>query len=245
MLSLSRVLLICAISASLCFRPIDAAAFRTQEKQSSDQSKSPEPQQPSDASPAPSKPKPAPGFAFGLEDGTPVLLKLAREISSATEVSGNRVDFEVAQDIKVKDVIVIPAGAKALGTIVDAKPKRRMGRAGKLDVRIDDVRLADGSRVPLRASQESKGKGRGGAMTTGIIATGILFFPAAPLFLFMHGKDVVIAKGTPVTAYVDEDVVLDESKFSKPRPAIPDSTATPAITPSSTPQTDSGTKPQR
>jgi hypothetical protein len=166
-------------------------------------------------------PKPAPPFDFGLEEGTPVPLKLARELSSAKEATGNRVDFEVAEDIKVHDLVVVPRGSMAWGTIVDAKPKRRLGRAGRLDVRIDEVRLADGERVPLRASQESKGKGRSGVMTGGIIASGILFFPAAPLFLFMHGKDIVIAKGTPVTAYVDQNTALDPAKFAAPAPSAP------------------------
>jgi hypothetical protein len=178
---------------------------------------------------AAAQPKPAPGFAFGLEEGTPVSLKLARELSSATESTGNRVDFEVGEDVKVKGTVVIPKGTMAWGTIVDAKPKRRLGRAGRLDVRIDEVRLADGERAPLRASQESKGKGRSGVMTVAIIASGALFFPVAPMFLFIHGKDVVIAKGTPVTAYIDQNTALDPSKFGvAPPSALP---ATPASEP--------------
>ena len=86
---------------------------------------------------------------------------------------------------------------------------------------IDEVRLLDGERVPLRASQESKGKGRSGAMTGAIIASGVLFFPVAPMFLFMHGKDVVLAKGTPVTAYIDQNVALDQHKFGSPPPSAP------------------------
>jgi len=162
---------------------------------------------------APVQPKPAPAFSFGLEDGTVVSLTLARELSSAKESAGNRVDFVVVEDVKVNGIVVIPKAGTAWGTVIDAKPKRRLGRAGKLDVRIDEVRLADGERVTLRASQEAKGKGRSGAMTVGIVATGVLFFPAAPVFLFMHGKDVVIAQGTPVTAYVDGNTALDETKF--------------------------------
>jgi len=193
-----------------------------------------EPAAASQSSPSgPAQPKPAPGFAFGLEEGTPVPLKLARELSSAKEAPGNRVDFEVAEDIKVNGLAVIPKGEMAWGTIVDAKPRRRLGRAGKLDVRIDEVRLADGERVPLRASQESKGKGRSGAMTGAIIASGVLFFPAAPLFLFIHGKDVVIAKGAPVTAYIDQNTALDRSKFEA-LPAAPSDcpAARPATPPS-------------
>jgi len=58
-------------------------------------------------------------------------------------------------------------------------------------------------------------------MTGAIIASGVLFFPAAPLFLFIHGKDVVIAKGPPVTAYVDQNTALDRSKFATTPPATP------------------------
>jgi len=139
----------------------------------------------------------------------------------------------VAEDIKVNGLAVIPKGEMAWGTIVDAKPRRRLGRAGKLDVRIDEVRLADGERVPLRASQESKGKGRSGAMTGAIIASGVLFFPAAPLFLFIHGKDVVIAKGAPVTAYIDQNTALDRSKFEALPAAPSDCPAARPVTPPS------------
>jgi hypothetical protein len=58
-------------------------------------------------------------------------------------------------------------------------------------------------------------------MTGAIIASGVLFFPAAPLFLFIHGKDVVIAKGAPVTAYVDQNTELDRSKFATTPPSTP------------------------
>ena len=158
--------------------------------------------------------RPVAACGFCLEDGTKIPLVLGRELSSGSESTGNRVDFEVTEDIRVKDVVVIPKGSVAMGTIVEAQARRRMGRAGKLNVRIEEVRLADGSRAKLRAVQENQGKGRQGVMTAAMIGTGILFFPVAPMFLFMRGKDVVIAKGTPVTAYVDGDTILEAAKFS-------------------------------
>jgi len=157
--------------------------------------------------------KPVAACGFCLEDGTKVPLTLGRELSSGKEVTGNRVDFIVAEDISVKGVVVIPKGSKAMGTIVEAQGKRRMGRAGKLNVSIEEVRLADGQRAKLRATQEVKGKGRQGLMAGAMIGTAILFFPAAPVFLLMKGKDVVIPQGTPVTSYVDGDTALEEAKF--------------------------------
>src|SRR5271170_3674053 len=157
-------------------------------------------------------------LAFGLEDSTPVKIRITRNLSSADATTGERVDFEVLEDIPVKGVIVIPRGGLALGTVTDAQPKRRMGRGGKLDVNIDDVRLADGEKAPLRAVKEAKGGSHTGAMTGAIVATAIVFFPAAPLFLLMHGKDITIPKGTEITAYINGDIPLDPAKF-QPQPA--------------------------
>jgi hypothetical protein len=152
-------------------------------------------------------------LAFGLEDGTPIKLRLTRNLSSADATTGDRVDFEVLEDIKVKDVIVVPRGGLALATVTEAQHKRRMARGGKLDVNIDDVRLIDGEKAPLRAVKEVKGGGHTGAMTGAMIGTAIVFFPAAPLFLFMHGKDITIRKGTEVTAYINGDIPLDPVRF--------------------------------
>jgi hypothetical protein len=150
---------------------------------------------------------------FGLEDGTPIKLRLTRNISSATEKKGDTVDFEVVEDVNVNGILVVPRGGIAWATITEAQPKKRMARGGKLDVNIDMVRLKDGERVPLRAVKENKGGGHVGAMTGAMVATGIVFFPAAPLFLFMHGKDISIPKGTEITAYVAANIPLDRAKF--------------------------------
>jgi hypothetical protein len=150
---------------------------------------------------------------FGLEDGTPVKLRLTRNLSSGTDKKGDTVDFEVVEDVSVNGIVVVPRGGIAWATITEAQPKRRMGRGGKLDVNIDSVRLKDGEKIGLRAVKENKGGGHVGAMTGAMVATGIVFFPAAPLFLFMHGKDINIPKGTEITAYVSANIPLDKTKF--------------------------------
>lgn len=161
---------------------------------------------------APVMPKPA-MTGFGLEDGTPVKLRTARTISSGDAHEGDTLDFEVLEDVMVKNTLVVPKGGIAWGTVTEAQPKRRMGRGGKLNVNIDAVRLVDGEKAALRAVKDTKGGGHVGAMTGAMVATSIVFFPAAPLFLFMHGKDITIPKGTEITAYISGDTRLDEAKF--------------------------------
>src|SRR6266478_6968282 len=157
---------------------------------------------------------PKPPLAFGLTEDTPIKIKLARTISSSDAKAGEKVDFEVLEDVKIGDVIVIQHGAMAIGTVTEAHPKRRMGRAGKLNINIDYVQLVDGEKVPLRAVKGGSGGNHTGAMTGAIVASSILFFPAAPFFLFMHGKDITIPKGTEVAAYVAADTPLNSANFN-------------------------------
>ncbi len=152
-----------------------------------------------------------------LHDGTPLKLRLGRNLSSADSKIGETVDFEVLEDIKVGDVLLVARGGVALATVTEAVPKRRMARGGKLNVNIDSVRLVNGDKIALRAIKETSGGGHTGAMTGGIVATSIVFFPAAPFFLFMHGKDVSIPKGTEITAYVNGEIRLDRVKFKQTR----------------------------
>jgi hypothetical protein len=143
-----------------------------------------------------------------LHEGTPVRMKINRTISSATEHQGDKVDFEVLDDVKAGDVIVVPHGANALGTITEAQSKGRMGKGGKLNVNIDYVRLPNGDKLALRGVQENKGGGHTGAMTGAMVGTAIVFWPAAPLFLMMHGKDITVPQGHEFNVYTNSDYKL-------------------------------------
>jgi hypothetical protein len=158
-----------------------------------------------------------------LHDETPVRLRLNRNVSSADATVGESVDFEVLDDLKIDEVLVIARGGTAIATVTQAQAKRRMARGGKLDVNIDFVRLVNGDKAALRAVKQTSGGGHTGAMTGAIVATSLVFLPAAPFFLFMHGKDITIPKGTEITAYVNGEIKLDREKF---QPAMTPQSAT-------------------
>jgi hypothetical protein len=171
-----------------------------------------------------------------LEDGTPVKLRMSQTVSSADAHVNDRVEFEVLEDIKVEDVIVIPKGGIAWGTVTEAQPKRRMARGGKLEIVMDSVRLTDGEKAALRATKEGKGGGHTGAMTAGIVATGLIFFPAAPFFLFMHGKDITFPKGSEVPTFVNGNFHLDLAKFQQPGAESPGHASLPQAQAGAVPQ---------
>lgn len=153
------------------------------------------------------------GSFLVLEDATPVKLRLARNLSSADAQTGETVDFEVLEDVKLSDRIIIAKGATAIGTVTNAEAKKRMGRGGKLDVTIDFVRLADGEKAALRGIKDAKGGSHAVGMTIGIVASAALVWPAAPVFLLMHGKDITIPKGTEITAYTNGNMTIEGSVF--------------------------------
>jgi hypothetical protein len=190
-----------------------------------------QPQSPGPADITPSKQASAatPPPPHTLLDGTPVKLRLSQSISSEDAKVGQEVPFEVVEEVKVDDFVVLPKGATAIANVTEAEHKKRMGRAGKLNMTISYARLSDKEKVALRAIKESKGGGHVGAMTGAIVATSIVFFPAAPLFLFMHGKDITIPQGTEITAFVDGDMHLDMVHFGATPAPIAGSDAARAV----------------
>src|SRR5262249_47372981 len=76
------------------------------------------------------------GEALVLHDATPVRLRISRNLSSADAAVSETVDFEVLDDVKIGETVVVARGATAIATVTDALKKRRMGRGGKLDVNI-------------------------------------------------------------------------------------------------------------
>ncbi|MGH9837205.1 MAG: PEGA domain-containing protein [Blastocatellia bacterium] len=159
-----------------------------------------------------------------LEEGTQVRLKLMEPLTSATAQVGQVVSFEVLDEVRVGEALAIAEGATAWGTIIEAEGKKFMGRAGKLALQIDYVKAVDGTKIPLRASNPTtQGKGKG--VTTGIAvgASAVLFWPAAPFFLLMKGKQAQIPKGFHVAAFVDGDRLIT--------PRLADATTAPGSAP--------------
>jgi hypothetical protein len=164
-----------------------------------------------------------------LQDGTPVRLRFNHNVSSADATVGQSVDLEVLEEVVVNGVTLIPKSGTAMATVTEAEPKRTMGRAGKLEIVLDFVRLVDNEKAPIRAVKQAKGGSHTAGMTIGIVATSLVFLPAAPLLLFIHGKDITIPKGAEVIGYINGDMKLNAANFShaaEPTPKIVPGTST-------------------
>ena len=139
-----------------------------------------------------------------LKEGTDVNLKFAQDLSSKTAMEDDPVNLVLAEDLKIGDVVVAKAGAKAVGTITHSKKAGMIGRAGELNMRLQYLLVGD-THVKLRGSKGKEGQGKEGTA----VALTVLF---GPIGLIKHGKNVEIKEGTPLLAYTDETCELSASK---------------------------------
>ena len=95
-----------------------------------------------------------------------------------------RIEFTVAEDVKVDDRVVIAKGAPAYGTLLDAEKRKLFGRGGKVILRMETVRAVDGQMVKLR--------------------TAPVTVPASKSKV----KDIAVAKETPFTGLVEQDTAI-------------------------------------
>jgi hypothetical protein len=152
------------------------------------------------------------GLAFSqtmVPDGAKIRVRLETNLSSETAELGQTVDFVVTQELRVGDAVVVANGARAMGSIVQVEPRRRMGRSGKLDFSIDRVQLVDGGWLNVRYTPQ-KNHGKGNGATTGVLTAGlaVVFWPAAPLGLLIKGHEATVTKGRTYEVFSDDSVYV-------------------------------------
>ncbi|MGZ4878956.1 MAG: hypothetical protein ACXVIO_12270 [Candidatus Angelobacter sp.] len=174
-------------------------------------------QQATPATSEPSTPTPAAGQTalatpakVTLKEGTDVNLKLAQALSSKTAATGDSVELVLDQDLIVENAVVAKKGSRAVATVSNAKKAGMAGKGGELNLRLEYLKAGD-TRVKLRGVQAKNGDNKTGATVGLVVAFGVLGF-------MKHGKQAEVKEGTPVKAYIDEDVQV-ASLGPAPQPA--------------------------
>lgn len=148
-------------------QPAPAAAPATQPAPAAPAASQPAPAATAPApAPAPAQaaapaPPPEPKYAV-IPAGTSIRVSVGQTLSSKTSQPGDPFNATVSSPVVVGGTTVIPAGAAASGTVVDAKALGRFKGGAVLSVRLDSVRT-EGRSYPVATSTVSrveKGKGK-------------------------------------------------------------------------------------
>jgi hypothetical protein len=135
---------------------------------------------PAPATPAASAPAPAPQPVV-VPAGTTLTVRLGNAVGSKVSSPGDSFSATLTSDVTVDGNTVIPAGASALGTVVDAKPLGKFKGGASLELRLTSVKI-NGAQQTIETSavsREEKGKGKrtavlaGGGTALGAIVGGL------------------------------------------------------------------------
>lgn len=132
---------------------------------------------------------------------TPVLVKVDEEIASNRNRSGDRFRILIAEDVRVGDVVVIPAGSAGEGEVVHAAKSGAGGKAGELILAARFVRVGD-REVRLRSMVVG---GAGRDQSEKALATSVAVGAFA---MFVRGGALVIPPGTLASARTAVEIEL-------------------------------------
>ena len=110
-------------------------------------------------------------MAIDLPQGTNVRVRLDQDLGSKISQPGDSFSATVADDILVNGEVIVPKGARADGTVIDAQPLGKFKGGALLSIRLERVVTKYGS-YPVATSTVSKAEQGKGKRSTGFIAGG-------------------------------------------------------------------------
>jgi hypothetical protein len=159
-----------------------------------------------------------------VPQGTLVRLKLHADITTENVVKGDRVEFDVAENVTLNGHVVIPKGAVAYGLVRDVKGAgKKRAKDAAVFFRFVAVRAADTREIPLRL-MPTKSR-RGDTEDEVEINT-----PIPGLMERMIGAE----KGRDFAAYTDADALVNAPEAPVAGTPTPQAAA-PSARPSATP----------
>ena len=130
---------------------------------------------------------------FSLPKGTLVNLRVVEPVSSETAKIGDRVRFEVTEDVKIRDIVIIPKGSRAEGFVSGAMSARIWG-SGRLELYVGSVRTRTGFNIPIHTTFNSDGRS------------------------ISENNEAIISKGTSIVATTELTIPLEKTLYMESSP---------------------------
>src|SRR5258705_8124329 len=129
-----------------------------------------------------------------LPDGTPVKLRMGATAAANGVRVGQTIELEVAEDVRVGDVVVISKDSPADAEVTNLRSGGNV-KGGWIDIDLDSVALSDGQRVPIRASKQRAVRGD----QSNIVSS--------------QAQDASISQGADLTAFINGNQPIDLTRL--------------------------------
>lgn len=169
----------------------------------------PAPVEVAETKPLPRAPKETKPSGILLASGTPIVLRLEKEVHTKTISVGQSVPLKVAEPIQVQGVTLVTKGTPVYAEVVKARKGRIMGKGAELSLKVTTVRAVDGQMIRLDALRHwyANSKTEAVNFADGVDADArqkydaedevVKFSPG----VFIKGKNIVLPAGTHLTIY--------------------------------------------
>lgn len=137
-----------------------------------------------------------------MRSGTEIPLVMREELTTKHDKLrvGQRFQMEVSSNVEVNGVVVIPTGTPAVGEVTEVRNKGMWGKSGYINARVISLRMGD-RLIRLTGTFDDKGV----TGTAGVVGS-VALVPIAGFF--MTGTSAKIPIGSPVKAFLDEDIAF-------------------------------------
>ena len=129
---------------------------------------------------------------------TLVKIALVTPVNAKNLKVGDTIEYQVADDVLVGDVLVFTKGARGEGTVTKVKQAKNFGRNAAVDIDFKNTKAFDGTYVTTFIGEEAKKEMQHLAMAAGASLAGIAVL--GPLGIvagaFVHGKNIDLPVGT-------------------------------------------------
>ena len=141
---------------------------------------------------------------------TLVKIALVTPVNAKNLKVGDTIEYQVAEDVFVGDVLVFTKGSRGEGTVTKVKQAKNFGRNAVVEIDFKNTKALDGTYVTTFIGEEAKKEMQHLAMAAGASLAGIAVL--GPLGVvagaFVHGKNVDLPAGTELYIQTQSDTTV-------------------------------------
>jgi hypothetical protein len=129
-----------------------------------------------------------------------IKIKTFDKVSSVSSKSGDKVRFEVVENVYVDSKLVIPAGSTGILEVSNVEKSGNLGKEGKINLKFSKVMALDGSEVKIDLNEEAQMMNRSQQLALGasILGAAVLGPVGLVAGYFVKGNEEKLPKGSEI-----------------------------------------------
>ena len=127
-----------------------------------------------------------------------IKIRLLNKISSMSSQAGEIINFEVAEDVKVNNKLIIPEGTRGNMKVTEINKAGQMGQDGEVKLDFAPLRAIDGTKISLAIRKKAQEENRSQQLAVGASILGSIILGPVGLVTgyFVKGNEKEIPAGS-------------------------------------------------